>query len=281
MSSPPRKPSAACWCWKIRRCAARRASPIPCSPASSSSCRVNRAGAPPRLLRDPLRARWRGRIHRREGREGEDVAGRLLMTPNWAPHDHGNPSDQADAVARRTRHADGQPFRDVVHRALRRRGAEHAAQGWRLARPIRLGRLAGRHRGQPEISPVINYTYARTRPILERMKKSGDIDKRHGARVRYGNPTTGGWALPTMGAHLACCRAGSRASPIARPTARSSYARRRRQTRSATRSSMGPERRVRPPPWMRYAHTAAKESVLFSISDRPMQEALGIWREAA
>src|ERR1700704_169116 len=33
------------------------------------------------------------------------------------------------------------------------------------------------------------------------------------------------------------------------------------------------------PPWKRYAHTAATESVLFSISDRPAQEALGIWRE--
>jgi gentisate 1,2-dioxygenase len=33
------------------------------------------------------------------------------------------------------------------------------------------------------------------------------------------------------------------------------------------------------PPWQRYAHKAAKESVLFSISDRPAQEALGIWRE--
>jgi gentisate 1,2-dioxygenase len=33
------------------------------------------------------------------------------------------------------------------------------------------------------------------------------------------------------------------------------------------------------PPWKRYAHRAAKESVLFSISDRPAQEALGIWRQ--
>src|SRR5438046_8502272 len=52
-------------------------------------------------------------------------------------------------------------------------------------------------------SPVINYTYARTRPIIERMLKAGDIDKRHGARVRYANPITGGPVLPTMGAHLA------------------------------------------------------------------------------
>jgi len=35
------------------------------------------------------------------------------------------------------------------------------------------------------------------------------------------------------------------------------------------------------PPWVPYAHSAGKESVLFSISDRPAQEALGIWREAA
>jgi gentisate 1,2-dioxygenase len=35
------------------------------------------------------------------------------------------------------------------------------------------------------------------------------------------------------------------------------------------------------PPWKRYAHSAAKESVLFSISDRPAQEVLGLWREQA
>jgi gentisate 1,2-dioxygenase len=35
------------------------------------------------------------------------------------------------------------------------------------------------------------------------------------------------------------------------------------------------------PPWKRYAHHAGKESVLFSISDRPAQEALGLWREQA
>jgi gentisate 1,2-dioxygenase len=33
------------------------------------------------------------------------------------------------------------------------------------------------------------------------------------------------------------------------------------------------------PSWKHYAHTAKGESVLFSISDRPAQEALGIWRE--
>src|SRR5213076_2418135 len=52
-------------------------------------------------------------------------------------------------------------------------------------------------------SPIINYTYARTRPIIERMLKAGEIDRRHGARVRYANPINGGPVLPTMGAYLA------------------------------------------------------------------------------
>jgi gentisate 1,2-dioxygenase len=33
------------------------------------------------------------------------------------------------------------------------------------------------------------------------------------------------------------------------------------------------------PSWKRYFHNAAEQAVLFSISDRPAQEALGIWRE--
>ena len=62
-------------------------------------------------------------------------------------------------------------------------------------------------------SPVINYTYARTRPILDRLKHAGDIGRHHGARVRYANPTTGGWALPTMGAHLALLPSGFKGEP--------------------------------------------------------------------
>ena len=47
---------------------------------------------------------------------------------------------------------------------------------------------------------MINYPYAKMKPILERLKKTGDVDKRHGARVHYANPINGGPVLPTMGA---------------------------------------------------------------------------------
>ena len=60
---------------------------------------------------------------------------------------------------------------------------------------------------------MINYPYAKMRPILERLKKTGDIDKRHGARVRYANPINGGPVLPTMGAHLALLPEGFKGEP--------------------------------------------------------------------
>jgi gentisate 1,2-dioxygenase len=130
-------------------------------------------------------------------------------------------------------------------------------------------------------SPVINYTYARTKPILERLVKAGKIDKHHGARVRYANPVTGGWVMPTMGAHLALLPAGFSGEAY-RATDGTIFV----CVEGEGGTTIGAERFAWSagdvfvaPAWMRYAHEADKESVLFSISDRPAQEALGIWRE--
>jgi gentisate 1,2-dioxygenase len=34
------------------------------------------------------------------------------------------------------------------------------------------------------------------------------------------------------------------------------------------------------PSWQSHRHHASSDAVLFSFSDRPVQEALGLWREA-
>ena len=114
------------------------------------------------------------------------------------------------------------------------------------------------------------------------LAKAGEVDKRHGARVRYANPMTGGWVMPTMGAHLALlpagfkgegyratdgtifvCVEGEGATTHRRQAVRLE---RRRRVRRAAVAALRPRRR-------------GAKSVLFSISDRPAQEALGIWRE--
>jgi len=129
--------------------------------------------------------------------------------------------------------------------------------------------------------PVINYTYARTRPIIERMMKAGDVDKCHGARVRYANPINGGPVLPTMGANLALFPKGFKGEKY-RATDGTIFVCAEGQgatTVDGKALEWGPNDVFVVPPWKHYSHRAGKESVLFSISDRPAQEALGIWRE--
>ncbi len=82
-----------------------------------------------------------------EGEKAFMAPGDFVITANWAPHDHGNPSKQADAVARRARCPGGQFLRSLVCRAFRRCDAGNHAPGRRLAVVLRLGRAARRHAG--------------------------------------------------------------------------------------------------------------------------------------
>src|SRR5436190_5219516 len=138
-----------------------------------------------------------------EGEKAMMSPGDFVITANWAPHDHGNPSKKPmlwlDVLDFPTVNfyetSFSESFADKTQPTGRANGDSLAFYG--------SGVLPDGSPVPSNRSPVINYTYARTRPIVERLKKAGDIDKRHGARVRYANPVTGGPVLPTMGAHLA------------------------------------------------------------------------------
>jgi gentisate 1,2-dioxygenase len=217
-----------------------------------------------------------------EGEKAFMAPGDFVITANWAPHDHGNPSnkpmlwlDVLDAPAINFFETSfGEDFPTPTQPTSRQDGDSLSFYG--------SGVLPD---GAPVLkrTPVINYTYARTRPIVERMLKAGDVDKRHGARVRYANPVTGGPVLPTMGACLAMLPKGFRGEPY-RATDGTIFACAEGhgttnvdgQVLEWTKNDV-----FVVPPWKRYCHTAADQSVLFSISDRPAQEALGIWREGA
>jgi gentisate 1,2-dioxygenase len=218
-----------------------------------------------------------------EGEKASMSPGDFILTPNWAPHDHGNPSKNPmlwlDVLDMPTiNHFEtsfAEHFDDKMQNTSRSEGDSLERFG--------SGVLPDGAPAHMIRSPVINYTYARTRPVLERLKKSGDIDKRHGARVRYANPINGGWALPTMGAHLALLPAGFKGEPY-RSTDGTIFV----GVEGGGRTKIGeetfewgPNDIFVVPPWVRYSHSVDKESVLFSISDRPMQESLGIWREGA
>ena len=99
--------------------------------------------------------------------------------------------------------------------------------------------------------------------------------------MRYANPITGGPVLPTMGAPLAMLPKGYHGEPY-RSTDGTIFAcaeGRGTTTVDGQVLEWEPNDVFVAPPWRRYQHNASEQSVLFSISDRPAQEALRIWRE--
>jgi len=218
-----------------------------------------------------------------EGEKAFMSPGDFVITANWAPHDHGNPSekpmlwlDVLDFPAVNFFEASFADYFDEKAKMQNTTRHDGDSAAFYASGVLPDGAPAVLNR-----SPVINYTYARTRPILDRLKKAGAVDKSHGARVRYANPINGGPVLPTMGASLALFPKGFEGEPY-----------RATDGTILVCTEGGGTTRVEDevlewgvndvfvvPPWKRYSHHPAKESVLFSISDRPAQESLGIWRE--
>jgi gentisate 1,2-dioxygenase len=220
-----------------------------------------------------------------EGERTYMSPGDFVLTANWAAHDHGNTTDRPmiwlDVLDLPTVNFFESMFAehlDDESQVVRYQDGDSVA--FFASGVLPDGAQVGA-RGPAKRSPIVNYTYARTRPILERLHKTGEVDKRHGARVRYANPVTGGWVMPTMGAQLALLPAGFTGDSY-RATDGTIFV--CVEGEGATRIgdkelAWSPGDVFVAPPWLRYVHTAAQESVLFSISDRPAQEALGIWRE--
>jgi gentisate 1,2-dioxygenase len=216
-----------------------------------------------------------------EGEKAFMSPGDFVITANWAPHDHGNPSDTPmlwlDVLDAPTINfyetSFGEDFGSPTQATTRRDGDSLSFYG---------SGVLPDGSAPTKRTPIINYTYARTRPIVERIMAAGEIDKSHGARVRYANPSTGGPVLPTMGANLAMLPKGFRGEPYRSTDSTVFVCVEGRGSTDVDGQVLewGPRDVFVVPSWKRYGHAAAQQSVLFSISDRPAQETLGIWREA-
>jgi gentisate 1,2-dioxygenase len=100
--------------------------------------------------------------------------------------------------------------------------------------------------------------------------------------LRYVNPATGESAMPTIGTFLQLLPKGFAGSPY-RSTDGAVYVavEGEGETRiDDTVMRWGPRDIWVVPSWMPHSHKATSEAVLFSFSDRPVQEKLGLWREA-
>jgi gentisate 1,2-dioxygenase len=207
--------------------------------------------------------------------------GDFIVTPAWTWHDHGNLGDQPvvwldgldiplvrflDAgFAEKTEQAVQQPLRPEGD-ALARYGANMLPVDFRPA--------------PQEPTRVFVYPYERTRAALAAIAR-GTPDAHLGFKQRFVNPATGASPMPTIGAFAQWLPAGLATQPY-------------RSTDGTVcvclegeGEAMVGEQSLRfaendvfvVPSWHTLRLHAGRDTLLFSYSDRPVQQALGLWRE--
>jgi gentisate 1,2-dioxygenase len=207
--------------------------------------------------------------------------GDFVITPYMAWHDHGNATDKPmfwldglDVPLIQTLDASFVERHDEEEQPLGKPVGDSSARYGANLLPVD-------HKGNGPTSPIFNYPYARTREALAQLAKAGNFDQCHGIKMRYTNPVTGDHAMPTMGTFIQLLPKGFRSARY-RSTDATVYV--AMEGRGRTRIGeetfeWGPKDIFVGPSWRPVTHEADEEAVLFSFSDRPVQEKIGVWRE--
>ena len=131
-------------------------------------------------------------------------------------------------------------------------------------------------------SPIFNYPYERSREALDTLRRQQEIDAWTGVKLRYINPLTGGAPMPTIGACMQLLPAGFRGKRH-RSTDGTVYS----VVEGSGTAVIGGRRfdfaardTFVVPSWATLSFEAPEDVVLFSFSDRPVLEAIGLLREA-
>ncbi len=130
-------------------------------------------------------------------------------------------------------------------------------------------------------SPVFNYPYERSREALATLARNGEPDACHGHKLRYVNPATGGSPMPTIGACMQLLPDGFSSAPYrcTDGTVLSVVEGEGETVVGDTTLPLEAARHLRGAALGLAQHRASQEAVLFSFSDRPVQDVLGLWRE--
>ena len=225
-----------------------------------------------------------------DGERTQMSPGDFIITPSWTWHDHGHQgrmdADKPvvwldgldipmlrffDAGFAENGSAKSQPV-------TKPEGISNPRYGANML-PVRYDAPFG------QTSPIFSYPYDRTRDALHELENHADIDAWDGVKLRYVNPATGGSPMPTMATFMQRLPAGFSGQPY-------------RQTDGAVFSvvegsgsvhierngnswdfEFGPKDHFVVPSWHTARLQSAQGCVLFSFSDRPVHQALGIHKE--
>lgn len=215
--------------------------------------------------------------------DGERVtmsSGDFIVTPMWTWHDHGNPGTQPvtwlDGLDIAVVRMLGAQFRENLdHEAQplsRPQGDSGARYGANLV-PVD-------YRPDGGVTPLFSYPYRRSRAALLALR-DGPAHPCHGVKLRYVNPGTGGAPIATIAAFLQWLPRGFAGRPY-RSTDGTIFSVVEGSVRvelDGRSFDAGPKDTFVIPSWHRHRLHGLEDAVLFSFSDRPIQQALHLWRE--
>lgn len=211
--------------------------------------------------------------------------GDFIITPSWTFHDHGN--DGSEPVV----WLDGLDiplvrFLDAgfAEKSTTKSQADTRPEGDALARYGHNLVPMDHAPGVAEPTRLFVYPFARTKESLEGIAR-GTPDAHLGFKLRYVNPATGRSPMPTIGTFaqrlpkdfatrpyrssdstVYVCLEGEGRATIAAPAGEQSF-------------DFAPRDVFVVPSWHAFTLAARAETQLFSFSDRPVQQALGLWRD--
>jgi gentisate 1,2-dioxygenase len=207
--------------------------------------------------------------------------GDFIITPAWTWHDHGNLGEQPvvwlDGLDIPLVRFFDAGFAEKSDQASQ---TDLRAEGYSLARygsnmlPVDFAQKSS------EPTKVFVYPYERTKASLRGISQSAP-DKHFGFKLRYVNPATGASPMPTIGAFAQYLPRGYETRPY-RCTDGTVYVclEGRGEVEIAGHSFEFTESDVFVvPSWTSLRLRANADAVLFSFSDRPVQQSMGLWRE--
>jgi gentisate 1,2-dioxygenase len=223
--------------------------------------------------------------------EGEQMLmepGDLVLTPNWTWHDHFNPGEK-NVV-----------WLDVLdlHLSNHLDAVFQENYGEGPAQPIvksdgycrqRLGAIRPRVRNASNAALPYTYKWRDTLHALQAIAGAGGNDPHDGVLLEYIHPLTGGPTMPTIGCSVQWLRPGEITKPH-RHTSSTIY----HVVEGEGITTVGPKKTagkdlawrsrdcffVPSWNWHQFQNTSKKEpAIIFSVTDRPVLESLGLFRE--
>ncbi len=218
--------------------------------------------------------------------EGEAVfmePGDLVLTPGWTWHDHRNDGDETmvwlDGLdVPFVRGMNAQFYEDFEGKQLQPKLVPDNASVSRFGSGV----VPSDEPAVTRHSPLTKYPYGSTLASLRRLREvKGDPE--HGVSIDFVHPLTGGPVLPTMACAMQLLPPG-RASQARRHTSSTVFC----VTQGEGYTVVNGERMdwkhkdfFVVPSWTWYEHhaTGTEDVTLFSMSDRPLLEPFGLYRE--